>query len=231
MQHQRTLRETLGWLAAVAALALAGCVATPVPDPPDIEPPNLANIVVNGPVGVPGMGSVNLDASADAVEPGATLWALGGFAIGPARTAPANDLGGFSTSVPVDDGRPWVRLQARDGERRSIPLDVDVDVREGPPTLLPLSSCVEIDSEARFDTDDVAVSIVNRCGATLTLARLDLRDGEPIELDPDLPRDIPDLGSDAILLRATGPDAFEGFVRVSLTGAVTEVRGVTVYRR
>jgi hypothetical protein len=161
-----TLRAVARFFAGiVASVQLAGCTATPVP-----EPPSASGDGVGKPIDV-GLGAPvdSFDCPIFApftghAKPGLTVWGL------------RLDLTTFSHCDPIDESpvevtvpdsgdfviQIWslagneIRLQLRDGDRRGDPVDYVAGSEVGPLAAASRQECLTVDLE--LDMGDVAVA-------------------------------------------------------------------------
>ena len=157
------------------ALAVAGCVGTPVPQPPALDPPDATRIVHEMVGSVP-----ELRGEPGAAEPGTTLWIVNLDRADDPVTAIVEPDGSFSVFVLAMAGEE-LRVQARDGDDRSRPLDLLVPRGE---IARPTEGCLALEPalELRLaDPVDVGatsagtVRVSNECGAEVRLDAVELR--------------------------------------------------------
>lgn len=156
---------------------LTACVATPIPDPPSLDPPDLDRIYEAG----TSAGEIDIDGMAGAVDPGAVVVAVNLDAMDPPVRVEADIDGGFSMIVP---GFPThlVRMHAELDDARSPPVDF-VATGGGTPVPFdpPLADCLTIPVELAFGrvaigaTDTVSIPIANDCAADVEIDAIALR--------------------------------------------------------
>ncbi|AKF03076.1 hypothetical protein [Sandaracinus amylolyticus] len=177
-------------LGLVALLALAGCVGTPQPDPPNLAPERLR--VMGGERG----GSFLLigdPGAAIASAPAEVLVANLDAPAMPVRIAPVAADGSFSielTTLAIDELRIWVR--GADGER-SAPVDVLADPLGLAPAVRALlclrvepHDLVVLGTGAGSGAREV-ITLVNECDEDVTVESVALRapvSGVEIEAAP-----------------------------------------------
>lgn len=141
----------LAWPFAVLLLA-AGCVGTPVPQPPAHQPPDPAMFAYE-PVGT---GPPAFFGRPGSAEPGTMLW------IAPLDT-PQDPLlvevqadGSFMTGLFVPDGQE-LRVQTRSAAGRSRPIDVRVPV--GGEIVRDTEACLVVPAELELPPGPVGVPV------------------------------------------------------------------------
>lgn len=204
-------------------VALAGCIATPQPNPPGLD--------------VTRVGAFGRDMGAELVgEPGAIspadaeLWVTPlDLALDPRVITPNAD-GSFATAI----GAGRHRLQPRLGETRGAIVDVAIDV--GLTVIEPTLPCLRADLEhAAPDvvvggSGELDVELLNECEDDVTIAAAMRRpsDFEVIDLAPRLV----EAGSTATV-RVRFTPAAEGereeILLVDVSGPAAERRWVTLY--
>lgn len=164
-------RSTLHTWLALLPLLLWGCVGTPQPDPPNLDP-HLVDL------GTERGGEVTLIGSPGAVTPaGATLHITNlDSDLPPVVVAPAPD-GSFSTAIPgaADDE---LRMQVRHEDRRSIPRDVLVLEDGLQLAVRPLADCFTTEPHLELAaplSGTVDVTLVNDCDEALEISRVEPR--------------------------------------------------------
>src|SRR5688500_13846137 len=138
------------WLGVVFAALLGACVATPLPDPPDLSPPNVGEMTATPMNNLVGPASVRIVGNAGAATPGTTLHVVRlGTEIAPLLAIVAED-GSFDTTFEGGVGEE-LRMSFRDGDARSEPVDVIVPEMDG--VLVPArrEPCVTIDPPLSLD--------------------------------------------------------------------------------
>ncbi len=163
MQASRSPRW---WRAlAFALLVLPGCIGTPAPDPPDLR-----EVEVSIPPAAPGSIGFDVLGGPGAVAPGATVWAAGFFADDPPATVVADSAGAFQLTVIGHSGRPALRLEVRQGDARSAPVDLLGATGRNPAARLPRTACVGLEEtfELRGAGSVVAV-LANDCAEPVTV--------------------------------------------------------------
>lgn len=167
-----TLRRLV--LGGLVVLALAtGCVGTPIPQPPALDPPDAERIAYEM-VG----SSTELVGSPGAALPGTTLWGVNLDDVLDPQTTVVNADGSFSLAVFALPGQE-LRVQTRDGVDRSRPVDVLVPRGE---IVRPTEACLTLEPalELRRAVDVGApdpqrVRVTNGCGAQVVIDEVALR--------------------------------------------------------
>lgn len=191
--------------AVVALLVSASaCTVTPVPEPPNLEPPDLAQITFGTSSST---GLVTLMGNPGALGPGERLWVVNLDGAGPPIETDAAADGSFSVGVSASFGHE-LRLQAREGDRRSDPLDVAAPAAVQ--IVRPLADCLTINPpfEVAFGASptgtpvDATLHLDNACGATVEIASMRLRvERTDFVIADALPLSVSDGGSADVALR------------------------------
>ncbi len=228
-------------LAAFSALVLltgAGCVATPLPNPPTLDPPSADRILhVEEMVGT--MLEPALEAPDGALEPGTTLFLANLESTDRPLLLPV-DAGGALPRVqlfvrPGDE----LRLQARRDDERSAPIDAVVVAVDQPlgPSARPLAGCLTLEPALELLVDPTApttaeLTIANACAAAVQITpRLRIGGGD-FTLDATAPVDVAAGGEGTITVRyAPGTSLPEDILLLDVTGAGTERRPITLLAR
>jgi hypothetical protein len=220
-------------LATLLVFAFAGCTGSPVPEPPNLEPPALDRVTAT-----PGSsGSTVVSGTAGAVAPGTMIWGANLETNDPPSITPAGADGSFVLPLAWADGDE-IRLQVRDtDDNRSRPVDVIVPGIIEP--VRPLAGCLTLDPPLELDlgTTSVAapetgaVAIDNGCGSTVTIVAVRSRSGSTaFETSVAAPFDVADGASATVDVTfrpaTTGPEEEILFLEVSAPS--TERRPVTV---
>ncbi|HEY6561908.1 MAG TPA: hypothetical protein VI072_31785 [Polyangiaceae bacterium] len=109
------------WGSLLAALGLAGCTVSPVPEPPGPQPKLGTSVSIGG--GCEGCAvSPLLSGGPGSTSDATHVWGVNLDRQDPPVTAPTNADGSFTLSVPGEPGQQ-VRLQARRDRQRSLPRD------------------------------------------------------------------------------------------------------------
>lgn len=155
------------WCALLGSLVLAlvgaGCVGTPIPQPPALDPPD-ADLIRHEDFGT----FAQLVGEAGAVVPGATLWAMNLDGTLDPETTVAEADGSFMLSFFAIPGHE-VRVQARDGDDRSRPVDLLVprgEVVRATEGCLALEPALEVRLAAAVAvgaSETRVVRVSNRC--------------------------------------------------------------------
>jgi hypothetical protein len=181
---KRALTKAL--LALIVALLLApiSCVVTPVPEPPDLDPPDPDLIVLESVMSIMET-EVFITGERGAAEPGTTVWVVALASTSPPITETVADDGSFDLRI-LASSNTELRIQLRSPEGlRSDPVDLVV-----PPPLEPVrgatvvrDDCLVLDPPYELDLgefqqgvdSEVSLSIRNGCGSEITIDALELR--------------------------------------------------------
>jgi ASPM-SPD-2-Hydin domain-containing protein len=153
----------------------AGCVVTPLPDPPTIDPPDVERMFVNP----TSTGPLDIDAMAGTVDPGLTVVAVNLDGIDPPVRALADVDGGFSMTVRGSLG-DVVRVHAEMDGVRSVPVDF-VATGGMPSPLAPALGCLTMPDAIAFgdvavgSSEPIAIPIDNGCSAQVQVDAIALR--------------------------------------------------------
>jgi hypothetical protein len=216
--------------------ASAGCLVTPLPDPPDLDGPRLDRVALEPDVGLV-MTSTVVRGSAGTALPGATLVVVPlSNALPPALALVAED-GSFETTVDGISGDE-LRLSLRFGSARSTPVDVVVPEMTGPPTPARRDPCIVVEPELDFGEIASgseamgAIVLRNECTAPIVVGGATLRQPSVVFTVDPLAGVMLDVGTSvAIGVRFAPParGAYEQTVLLAISGAVTERRPVTLF--
>ncbi|MCC7535152.1 MAG: hypothetical protein IT379_02995 [Deltaproteobacteria bacterium] len=173
-------RWWIGVKAMLVALAVTACSVTPVPEPPNLDPPDLSKVAF----GTSSSGALDLFGSAGALPTGARLWIVNLDRVDPPLEIAAGEDGSFTVNVPAMFGDE-LRLQAREGDRRSEP--VDIEAPSAARVVRPLADCLAVSPQHEVDFGQAAIGepveatlrIANACGATVEIASISLRAPQP----------------------------------------------------
>jgi hypothetical protein len=187
------------WLAGLAAtIALgAGCIATPVPEPPNLSPPEIQDFEVDVSRQV---GTILITGAPGTVPPQTGIWGVDLETVDPPATAVAAADGSFALGMTASEG-DVLRLQYRNDTSRSDPVDALVT---GAGSLEPAvgavaQACIALEPALELDLGPVdvdgvvtgAIAVVNRCdeAASVGAARMRVETG-PFELVTAAPLDV-----------------------------------------
>jgi hypothetical protein len=227
-----------GWrqIAILAALVLgAGCIFTPVPEPPNLEPPDVDRIVVNTSRQV---GTYEIAGGDGAATPSTILWTINLDTEDPPVTTEVADDGSFSLLVAADPGDE-LRLQSRRDEVRSEPVDAVVtdtgalrrSVVQGCIALEPTFE-VDLGTAATDETIHGAVELTNNCAEEIEVVAARLRvETAPFDVATTTPLGIA-IGESAVIETLFSPVAIGVHEEVLLleVGATTiDRRAVTLF--
>lgn len=192
---RRVGRGLLGLLVLGALIAAAGCVTSPVPQPPPLE---LDVTLVTAP-GCPDCGGLTIEGSPGAVigdlgvpgsVPQAVIWIVNLDTTSQPVIEPLAEDGSFEVTPDGSSGDTF-RLQARTEDERTEPVDIEIlDDNQIALVEHPLDGCLSIEPplELDFESDDPGsrrqVVIASTCGDELLLEPPRLRapnDGFGIE--------------------------------------------------
>lgn len=139
------------WIAAWIGVVLVACGATPIPDPPDLDPPDRERMTASPMMGLVAT-TVTIDGDAGSAVPGTILQIVRlDTELAPALTLVAED-GSFHAELDAEVGEE-LRLSFRDGASRSPPTDLVVPAVMGRFDPARRVSCVALPSE--LDLGDV----------------------------------------------------------------------------
>lgn len=179
VSRTRSRQLALALLAFFATLALfaGGCTVTPMPEPPNLDPPDVTKLTFGTSSGT---GQVMLMGDRGALGAGERLWAVNLDGVGPPIETVAADDGGFTLGLSSSFGDE-LRLQARLDAQRSDP--VDVEVPSAAPVVRPFADCLTARPlyEVGFRESPVGSPVAatlrldNACGVTIELAAPRLR--------------------------------------------------------
>lgn len=229
---------TLGPRVALASMLLlvVSCVATPMPEPPNLEPPDI-NLVIGTDI-MAREPRLRLDGAAGAAEPGATIWVVGfGWWSPPSTTVVADD-GSFSVVVTGYEGAA-ARIQTRTSELRSTPLDVILHEDANPESIvwescLGLAPALELDlGEAAVDGSmEGVVEIHNGCSSDIeiTIPPLYLG-GFNFSVNTESPVNVPTLGEAQIevAFEPESEGSQEDILLLEVVGPFEENRPITLF--
>jgi hypothetical protein len=205
-------------------------VATPVPEPPDLDPPNTDLFLVQT---VPSLVDtiVELNGEPGAAEPGATLRIVDLDSTQPPVDTLVGPDGSFAVTVNTTGGRELrVQLRTADGQR-SPPVDLRVPPAMEPvrPEVVTREPCLTVTPALELDFGNVdsgqatrSITLENNCGAELLLDTLELRvstpafvlgnappltivDGERISLEVTFEPQSEGLTEEVLLIGASAP--------------------------
>ncbi len=221
------------WSLIVVALVSAGCVATPVPEPPLLDPPKTELVDVNYTRG----DKYQLTGNRGSATENALIWVVNLDSLDPPVLATITDDGSFVVTVEGEIGHE-LRLQVRQGDARSEPVDTIIRDDGGLREVI-RQDCLSLEPAFDLDFGTVTVSettpgfieVSNRCGVELTIDDLRLRvEPAPFFINTAPPLSIPDRGAATIELGFTpgGPGQLEEILFLELSAPFTERRPVTL---
>lgn len=177
-------------LLGLSALALATCVGTPLPEPPDELPkPDFGRFARDAvlPTNFPAQPVLTLSAGPGAVQPNSEVWIINLDSAAPPVQARADATGGFTASALPALGSERVRVIARSERQHSAPLDLQTVMLEADNPQLdaaPLAAdslrCLAIAPEATLSLRSArgTLRLDNQCEVALDLTRVALRFGD-----------------------------------------------------
>jgi hypothetical protein len=166
------------FLLTAMLLATSGCAVNPVPEPP-------ATPTIGGTVGwvdcAPCDGKTRVEGGPGATADATTVWAVNLDGMEPPTEAAVAPDGSFAMELFLAVGNE-LRLQARNGDRRSVPLDLRLEAGGTlAPAPRPFAACFVLAPELDFGAVGVAqalqqtITLTHDCPATLTVSRAELR--------------------------------------------------------
>jgi hypothetical protein len=166
------------WIGLVFVGLFAACGATPLPDPPDLDPPDRDAIEGEETTNVapPPMPTATIYGDSGTTVPGTVIHAVVLDGDLPPRLAVADESGGFAFQVDGAAGNE-VRLTYRRGDARSEPLDGIVpSMSRGPLEPATRDACVVL--PATLDLGEVTagesvtlpILVENDCAAEIPIA-------------------------------------------------------------
>ena len=212
------------------AVALASCSVRPVTEPPNLEPPAYEDLeLINMSVGY------RVTGRPGSIEPGSEIWALNLDGAAPPVMATVAGDGSFDVLTDALLGHE-LRLQVRQGERRSPVLDLVMG--EAGPTVHALD-CVQVSPPVELafgevaagTTATLAVAVRNDCTAAVTLDSAGLRTAaSALVVTPIAPGTIPVGDTIEIEVRFTpsGAGVIEEALLLQLS-APADRRAITVW--
>lgn len=209
-------------------LALVGCVATPIPDPPSLDMLFVTPTSVGPAVEIAGL--------AGTVEPRAIVAGVNLDATDPFARAAANAGGAFSLTVLGFPG-DVVRLHVEVDGARSEPIDFVAAGGTPAPLVPPLEGCLDVVSATAIgdvavgSTRTITIPISNACGAAVTIDPIALRAPAAGLSVRTAALTIPD-GSNANLeidVAPTAAGAIEEVVLLNVTAPEVGRRAITLY--
>lgn len=190
---------------------LFGCVGTAVPQPPNLDPvdPDLIVGMIPEMAGAP----LDLVGQAGAAAAGAELWIWDLGAATPPAVFPIEADGSFSISLPAPRGP--LRMQARDGDSRSPPLDVVAS--PGGTLELARPACLLVGRELFLTEARTAeLPIVNDCDSDAILGATRMRAGEAFTIERPAELTLPPSSQAELRLAAPGDAAAEEILLIEL---------------
>lgn len=241
MSERRDIaRWRRGWQAAVvASIAIgAGCIATPVPEPPNLEPPEIESFQVEVSRQV---GTILIAGAPGAVEPETVVWGVDLDTADPPATTTAVADGSFALTLTAAEGDE-LRLQYRCEAVRSDPVDALVTGAGGLERSVVAAdlACVELAPALELDLGAAelggeaagSIEVRNDCGEAIRVsaARLRVETG-PFELVTAPPLDVAAGGVADVEVRF-GPTAAglaEEVLLLEAGAAAVDRRAVTLF--
>ncbi len=211
-------------LPALLLALLASCVGTAVPQPPNLEPVDLARVDGAAPETVGGVLELFGGPGAAPADTEVWLWDLASNL--PPQIAPVGADGSFAFAVRAAGA---LRLQVRDADgSRSPPVDVGV---EGV-AVLPLArpACLAVERELFLGASrEASLVVVNGCDGAVTIGASRLRAGDAFDLQRPADSSLPVAGEATFEVSAPGDEPTEEILLVELTlDATTYLFPVTV---
>lgn len=172
---------TKAFITLILALLMStiSCVVTPVPEPPDLDPPDPDFIVMETHMTI-FESEVFITGEPRAAEPGATIWAVALASTSAPIEETVADDGSFNLII-LASGNTEIRLQLRSPEGlRSDPIDLlapnPMDSNRG--AVVIRDDCLVLTPSLELDLgvgSEGSISIHNTCGADVVVESIDLR--------------------------------------------------------
>lgn len=227
-------------LTLIALMAsLASCNINPVPEPPSqqpIDPPNTEQVIL-APDPMMANDEVDVSGQPGAAEPGSQLWVTNLDGTAPPAVTDVLPDGSF-TMVVTGFAGDELRLQLRDDERRSNPIDVLIPNEQGPAVLSvrPLAACLTFEPPLELflpapdgtQAPSASISIENHCDADVVIDEQRLRTSSTsFVVEPAQPV-IPMGGFGEIVVRGYGAPGDEEVLLVQIASPQADRRPVTL---
>lgn len=218
------------WLDTALLVSVAACTATPIPDPPTLDPPPLDGIIhVDETIGT-GEPMLGLTVPPGTLEPGSTLFVANLETAEPPLFLPVEADGSVTTTIFTLNLGDVLRTQVRQDDLRSTPVDGRV-VEADAPLMSPdttVADCLVATPTLELDFGAAAataqeISFDNGCGGAVQLTPA-LRQEVAAFTVPGAPLDIADGGFATLSVGFAGGDGMtlvEDILLVEVTGVVT----------
>lgn len=202
-------------LGALLALLLggAGCIGSSVPQPPNHRPlePTLVTRSSEEATGY------RLAGGPGSAEPNAELWVWDLDSDQPPLVTPTNEAGAFTVGVPATATE--LRLQTRDGDDRSTPIDIVPDVLGSAPVRRP--ECFHVALELFLEGRAGELLLENVCEVEVSLVDAALRATTAFSVETPTELRLPSGARAMLRVTAPGDAPIEDilFVTVDVRGS------------
>jgi hypothetical protein len=203
-----------------------------MPEPPNLDPldPERVTVIFNS------IGH-HVDCGPGAAQPGTEIWALNLDDTAPAVSAVVAPDGSCAFDLLASLPDNEVRLQVRDGSRRSIPVDIRLP---DPVPIVHALDCVILEPPFEAALGTVAVggesvatfTLRNGCASPVTLSAVRLRGAAPpLTLEATAPADLPPGGTTPVGVRFTPTTTalVEEAILLDFTAPSSDRRAVVVW--
>lgn len=229
-----TRRVAARTISACCIATFAACVATETGNPSlSIDPTAIEGMVLQDEPMLPLPPTTEIRGRPGGVDPPrgeVFIWAL--ETVSPPARAPVAADGSWEATIPVGSGAP-LRLQVRDGDVVSQPVDARVFDPDGFVLTVPANACVHLSPEATAPVPraggEVRVRVLNECDHSVTRERARLRvpsaelsvvDDGALALEPGTMVDI--------VVTSAGTPSEENILLVPIEGPAAELRAISL---
>lgn len=226
-----------GLVVAALMTLLQCCVFSPIPEPPTLDPPKLSLVEITLDIRSNGV-IVEIEGNAGSAEPGAVLWVFElSSTLETVQTNVAAD-GSFQTSIESNIFNE-LRLQLREGERRSEPVDILVG-ENGELLDPPRAACLVVDPPRELDFGSFpasnqiiseSISLRNDCGEVMLIDHLFRASSPVFSVETATPITLPANDGSAIDLTFTPQEVgtAEDILFLEITSSFTERRPISLF--
>ena len=219
-----------GFLFLLAPLFVVGCIATPIPEPPNIDPPNPDAMTGQVLSSVEGK-DILFTGHAGAATADTDLWAVNLNRSDPPELVEVWEDGSFEVTLPGDAGDE-LRLQLRRDEARSAPIDVIARDLETPVPVT-RDECLVLDPSLELGFGAVyidgnapgSITVRNNCTEEVVVTDLGMRIDTGdfiIDSSPPISIDSGSSGTVEVSFTPTGTGLIEELLFVYATGSVND---------